>query len=246
MKRVHAASRVETLEDALERLVLDGRFRPGEHLVETALAEEFSVGRNTLRAAFDGPVRRGLLVKARNRGVFVRALTANDLSEIYQLRTALEVQASRILAGRQQIPETARRAIKRHRRVGADTAPRVIVEADLAFHRALVVGTGNTRLIGAYRNLETEIRICLTQLIQGYASVGQLAHEHSELLEAIESGRPAAAEALIREHLEAAAAWLVEHVTPPAGGADYPVAEGAATASSDLGYTSSMRGLEST
>ena len=235
MTRTGATSRVEALEDALERLVLDGRFKPGEHLVETALAEEFNVGRNTLRAAFDGLVRRGLLVKARNRGVFVRALTANDLSEIYQLRTALEVQASRILATRRQIPEGARRALKEHRRVGADSSPRLIVEADLAFHRALVVGAGNTRLMGAHKQLETEILICLTQLIRGYATVGQLAHEHSELLEAIESGQPAAAEALIRQHLEDAAAWLVEHVTPPAGGADYPVEGAAAIASSDLG-----------
>jgi DNA-binding FadR family transcriptional regulator len=111
----------------------------------------------------------------------------------------------------------------------------VIVEADLAFHRALVVATGNTRLMTAHKNLETEILICLTQLIQGYATVGQLAHEHSELLDAIESGEADAAETLIRHHLEGAAAWLVDHVTPPADGADYPVEEGAAAASSDLG-----------
>jgi DNA-binding GntR family transcriptional regulator len=235
VKRRHAASRVELLEDALERQVLDGRFKPGEHLVETALADEFNVGRNTLRAAFDGLVRRGLLVKARNRGVFVRALTAHDLSEIYQLRTALEVQASRILATTRVIPDGAKLASEIHRQVGAGSPPRVIVEADLAFHRALVVATGNTRLMTAHKNLETEILICLTQLIQGYATVGQLAHEHSELLDAIESGEADAAETLIRHHLEGAAAWLVDHVTPPADGADYPVEEGAAAASSDLG-----------
>ncbi len=98
--RRQTTSRVETLEDELERQVLDGRFKPGEHLGEIALAEEFDVGRNTLRAAFDGLVRRGLLVKSRNRGVFVRALTAHDLGEIYEVRTALEVQASRMLAAR--------------------------------------------------------------------------------------------------------------------------------------------------
>lgn len=33
-----------------------------------------------------------------------------------------------------------------------------------------------------------------------------------ELLNAIESGRPATAEAAIREHRENATAWLLEHV----------------------------------
>jgi len=56
---------------------------------------------------------------------------------------------------------------------------------------------------------------CLAQLAQSYATVRELAAQHGELLEAIESGRPAKAEAAIREHLENATAWLIEHVATP-------------------------------
>jgi DNA-binding GntR family transcriptional regulator len=227
-------SRVETLEDELERQVLDGRFKPGEHLGEIALAEEFDVGRNTLRAAFDGLVRRGLLVKSRNRGVFVRALTAHDLGEIYELRTALEVQAARILAGRRAAPGAARRAYEQHHRLGQHSLQRVVVEADLAFHRALVVGTGNARLTRAHKNLEIEILLCLAQLAQGYASVGQLAGEHDALLEAIDRGDQAEAEAVIRRHLENATVWLIEHATTPDEPL-YALGRSAPIESSDLG-----------
>ncbi|MHB8490324.1 MAG: GntR family transcriptional regulator [Candidatus Dormibacteria bacterium] len=213
MTHRQTASRVETLEDELERQVLDGRFKPGEHLGELALAEEFDVGRNTLRAAFDGLVGRGLLVKARNRGVFVRALTARDVAEIYELRVALEVQAARMLAERRGVPEAARTALTQHQRLGSHSSQRVVVEADLGFHGALVVGTGNARLTRAHKHLETEILLCLAQLVRGYATVGQLATEHGALLEAIESGDPAAAEAVIRRHLEHATSWLIEHAT---------------------------------
>ncbi len=234
MTRRQTTSRVETLEDELERQVLDGRFKPGEHLGEIALAEEFDVGRNTLRAAFDGLVRRGLLVKSRNRGVFVRGLTAHDLAEIYELRTALEVQAARMLAVRRLVPEAARTALFQHQRLGRLSSQRVVVEADLAFHRALVIGTGNARLIRAYKNLEIEILLCLAQLVQGYATVGQLAGEHGALLEAIEGGQPAAAETVIRHHLESATSWLVERASAPYDGV-YAVGRTAASASSDLG-----------
>lgn len=235
MIRRQTTSRVETLEDELERQVLDGRFAPGEHLGEIALAEEFDVGRNTLRAAFDGLVRRGLLVKARHRGVFVRALTAHDLAEIYELRTALEVQSSRILASRRYISESARAALAHHDNLNARSSQRVIVEADLEFHRALVVATGNTRLMRAHKNLEMEILLCLAQLVQGYATVGQLAGEHRALLEAIESGKPAAAETVIRHHLEDATAWLVAHAESTADGEAYTVGSIPAAVSSDLG-----------
>lgn len=232
--RRQTTSRVETLEDELERQVLDGRFKPGEHLGEIALAEEFDVGRNTLRAAFDGLVRRGLLVKSRNRGVFVRALTAHDLAETYELRTALEVQAARMLAVRRSVPAAARSALAQQHRLNARSSQRVIVEADLAFHRALVIGSGNARLTRAHKDLEIEILLCLAQLVQGYATVSQLAGEHAELLEAIESGSPEAAESVIRRHLESATAWLMERATPADGGL-YEVGRTAPMASSDLG-----------
>jgi DNA-binding GntR family transcriptional regulator len=234
MNRSLTTSRVETLEDDLERLVLDGRFKPGEHLGEITLAEEFDVGRNTLRAAFDGLVRRGLLVKSRNRGVFVRALTAHDLAEIYELRTALEVQAARTLAGRGSVPAAAVTALAHHNSLGPRSSQRVVVEADLAFHRALVVGTGNARLTRAHKNLEIEILLCLTQLVQGYASVGQLAGEHGTLLEAIASGDQNLSERIIRRHLESATSWLVEHATSPDDPL-YALGRPAPIGSSDLG-----------
>jgi DNA-binding GntR family transcriptional regulator len=235
MSRRQTASRVETLEEALAREVLDGRFGPGEHLGEITLAEEYKVGRNTLRAALDGLVRRGLVTKARNRGVFVRALTAKDLGEIYELRTAIEAQAARTLAARRLVPDAARRALARHQGLGERSSQRLIVEADLAFHRAVVVGTGNARLIHAHEALGGEILLCLTQLVQGYAAVGQLAGEHAALLAAIESGRPASAEAVIRHHLEAATAWLVEHAKPGYTANGYAAGLPRSTTSSERG-----------
>ena len=67
------------------------------------------------------------------------------------------------------VPEAARTALTQHHRLGPRSSQRVVVEADLAFHRALVVGTGNARLTRAHKNLEIEILLCLAQLVQGYA-----------------------------------------------------------------------------
>jgi len=190
MTRRQTTSRVETLEDELERQVLDGRFKPGEHLGEIALAEEFDVGRNTLRAAFDGLVRRGLLVKSRNRGVFVRGLTAHDLAEIYELRTALEVQAARMLAVRRLVPEAARTALFQHQRLGRLSSQRVVVEADLAFHRA--AGHCTATPGSSVRTRISRSRSCSAwpSWYRAYATVGQLAGEHGALLEAIEGVSP--------------------------------------------------------
>ncbi len=208
LRELETVSVVEALEDDLGRRVLESEFKPGEHLRELELAEEYAVGRHTLRAAFDGLVRCGLLEKSRNKGVFVRRLTAHDLQETYELRTALEVQAFRVLAAHGETPEDAKAAIDQLRSLSARSPRRLVVEADLAFHRAIVIGAGNGRLARVHQDLTSEILLSLAQLVEGYASVRELIAMHTELLETIESGRPAKAEAAIRDHLERATDWL--------------------------------------
>jgi DNA-binding GntR family transcriptional regulator len=211
MAALETVSTVQALVRELERQVLDGVFAPGEHMRELELAAQFGVARHTLRAAFDELVRRGLLEKARNRGVFVRVLTAGDLAEIYELRTALEAQAFRMLAGAgTPAPPAAHAALAELRRLGSHSPWRHVVRSDLAFHRAIVAGAGNTRLSRAHVQLEAEMLLCLAQLVHGYASVGELVAQHTELLRAIERGRPVNAETAIREHLEVAMKWLMD------------------------------------
>ena len=202
-------STVQALEEDLERRTLGGEFQPGEHLREIELARQYDVGRNTLRAAFDGLARRGLLVKSRNRGVFVRVLTAQDLADVYELRAALEVQAARTLAARGAVPEDARDALARELGLSEDSPHRSRIEADLAFHRAIVAGAGNARMTRAYEDLASEIRLCLGQLVGEWATLRLLAAEHERILAAIGSGRPATAEAAVRHHLEGASARLI-------------------------------------
>ena len=208
MRELATISAVEALEDDLTRRILDGSPAPGEHLRETELAEEYGAGRHTLRAAFDGLVRRGLLDRQRNRGVFVRVLTARDLTEIYQVRTALEAEAFRCLAQRRYLPPAAAAAVADLGRLNSRSPQRHVVEADLAFHCAVVAAAGNHRLTRAHQALRTEIQLLLSQLVNRYASVAALARQHRELLAVIEAGDPARAEATIREHLGDATAWL--------------------------------------
>lgn len=217
MRRLETVSIVEALERDLERRVFDGEWQPGEHLREIELADEYRVGRHTLRAAFDGLVRRRLLEKERNRGVFVRALTTGDLAESYELRTALEVQAFRSLAARRLVPAEARQAVARLGMLSSRSPWRHVVRADFDFHRAVVVGAGNARLARAHEDLESEILLGLAQLLHGYASVEELTSEHTALVGAIASGRPATAERAIRGHLERATAWLAERIAEQGG-----------------------------
>ena len=215
MRELVTISTIEALRDDLERRILDGNLAPGEHLRETELSEEYQVGRYTLRAAFDELERRGLLDKQRNRGVFVRVLTARDLAELCQVRTALEAEAFRALATERYLPPAAVQAVADLGRLTSRSPRRSVVEADLAFHRAVVEGTGNRHLARAYEALRAEIQLLFTQLVNRYATVPELAPQHRQLLTVIEEGAPPIAESAIREHLRIDCVDLDEPLRSP-------------------------------
>ena len=94
-----ASTRIESLTKAtfreriaqqLRAAILCGEIVPGAALVETALAERFSVSRAPLREALRQLAEEGLIVTIPYTGTHVIELTAQDVREIHSMRTTLE------------------------------------------------------------------------------------------------------------------------------------------------------------
>src|SRR5712692_2244847 len=91
-------SLVEEAAELLRQEILSGRFRQGEHLVETKIAEQLRVSRGPVREAFKLLRAEGLVEEEPRRGTFVVSLSARDATEIYELRAAIEGRAAHLLA----------------------------------------------------------------------------------------------------------------------------------------------------
>ena len=175
-------------------------------------------GGNTLRAAFDGLVRRGLLVKSRNRGVFVRALTAHDLAEIYELRTALEVQAARMLATAELVPEAARTALDPAQ---SPRSPFVAAGGGRGRPRLSPCAGGWHRQCASHPCAQEsgDRDPALSRATGAGLCIGRPARGRARrVARSNRSRRPRRLpKTVIRHHLENATTWLVEHAARPAG-----------------------------
>lgn len=80
----------EHIADRLRSAILTGELEPGDALVETTLAERFSVSRAPLREALRQLVEEGLITTVPYTGTRVIDLSVEDVREIHSLRTALE------------------------------------------------------------------------------------------------------------------------------------------------------------
>ena len=86
----------QIVQEALFEDIMQGRFKPGERLVEAELTELYGVSRGPLREAIRTLEGQGLVKSISNKGVVVTQLTRREVQEIYEIRISLECLATRL------------------------------------------------------------------------------------------------------------------------------------------------------
>jgi DNA-binding GntR family transcriptional regulator len=199
--RLRTVSVVDAAADALREMILDGSLEPGSRLRETDFSKRLGIARHTFRAAAQILINEGLLRRSPNRGVQLTVLGAADIVDIFRLREALEIEAIRLVVGAgTEIPD-AELAVEGFNALEDDASWRTVVDLDMDFHRAIIDATGSERISRAYAGVQSEILLCMAQLRPHYDRPDEVAAEHRELLEALQTGNPDKVEALFRRHL---------------------------------------------
>lgn len=205
IRTVTNRSLTEVAYEALkERLVLLD-IAPGEPLSEQALSADLAVGRTPIREALKRLEADHLVVTYSRRGTFATAVDITALSEISEIRRALEPLAASLGADRADAED--RRHLQKLRDglsgLPADTSARDHMQWDLQVHRAIYRAAHNGHLETAlirYGNLATRI---WSVAVPRLADVGAHIVEHIELLDAVADGDRARAELLMRGHMDA-------------------------------------------
>lgn len=81
---------VTRVYNTLQEMINNGELKPGQKLVQEELAEHLGVSRTPLLMAVSRLVKDHLVETYPRRGTFVKRFTAEDLLDIYDIRTQLE------------------------------------------------------------------------------------------------------------------------------------------------------------
>jgi DNA-binding GntR family transcriptional regulator len=201
-------STVDAITDALRRRVLDGDLPAGGRLVERELVEAYGVARHSLRAALRQLAAEGLVELVPNRGAQVAAPRPQAIAELFELRTALEVEAARLALARDAdgLQKRMRGAAAHLRAVCERRRPAwsAVVDAHAAFHRAIVDAADAPRIAAAHAALEAEMRLFLIALRPVW-TLDRMAEHHDALVRDLPTRGPDA----LREHLADGAAAVL-------------------------------------
>ncbi|RKQ87613.1 DNA-binding GntR family transcriptional regulator [Solirubrobacter pauli] len=195
---------VEEVTQALRSSILDGERPAGSRLVEADLCAQYGVARHSLRAALRALAGEGLVVIETNRGARVARLTGEEIVALFELRTALEVEAARIALERGPLPASVHAALAVLERACADGAWGAINAAHNGLHRAIVEAAESPRIAAAHASLDGELKLFMNQL-EPLWSAERMAADHAALVRGLERDGPT----VLRGHLAESAAALV-------------------------------------
>jgi DNA-binding GntR family transcriptional regulator len=192
---------VESLTAALRERILDGDLAPGARLIERELVERYAVSRVTVRTALRLLAADGLAVVEAHRGARVAALDEAAVRHLFELRTALEVEAARLALHRNRDALRAELGAAVARLAAACRRRRVswqhVTEAHEDVHGTLVAAARSPRIAAAHASLRGELRLFMMHLRPVW-SAEQTARHHEELLPALARE----GEVAVRRHLE--------------------------------------------
>lgn len=215
VRSVQRTSLVDAATAELRRLIGEGEWPVGAKLPnEVELSKLLGVGRSTAREAVRALISAGQLYSQQGSGTYVASATPlSDLDrklrtaaaiDVYEVRVALEVEAGSLAATRRTAADlkAIRKALAARDR--ADSLPELL-DADLAFHRAVVLAAHNPVLIDVFDSFLDAMRAVsadVTTLDTAEISADDLHQAHHGLLAAIEAGDAEAAALATRRNVE--------------------------------------------
>jgi DNA-binding GntR family transcriptional regulator len=192
----------ESVKEAILERILDGEYQPGDRLVEKRIAEEFGVSQAPVREALRELEVLRFVESEAFRGTRVRAVSREELAEIFPVRAALEAVAAEAAATR--LSDADLDALEREVDAMSDAARRgdlhAQAEHDARFHRIIVEGAGNSILLDVWGSLRVEARTLITAIETGIDGE-RVAEMHRPILLALQARNPAASSAAVCEHL---------------------------------------------
>lgn len=192
------------VRERLRSDILTGEFDAGSRLKIAMLSEKYSVSQMPIREALQQLQGEGLIRIEPNKGASVRKIDEMFVSNLYDIRAALEAMLTRLATPNLQAPQRdAMRKIQASyeaavRRGDSEQA----AQLDAQFHQTVYQATGNVEAVEWVERQRGLIQCLRRKYGFGPARTPAIIREHRSLLLALDYQNAQDAEKAAREHCE--------------------------------------------
>lgn len=193
----------ERVLGALRSAIISGELVPGEVYSAPSLAARFEVSATPVREAMLDLAKENLVVVVPNKGFRVTVVDEEQLAQITAIRRLLEPPVIGEVTGK--IPAADFAGLRRLAGQivdGAQTGDLAqYTKSDRDLHLRLLAYSGNDRLVELVSELRGQTRLVGLVSLLDRGLLIDSAQEHHELLDLMEGGDAAAAEAFMVRHI---------------------------------------------
>ena len=202
---------IDQVHDKLLDAIADGTLSSGQRLTQESVATMLGVSRQPVSHALQVLKRRGFLIEHGKRGLQVAPIDSGRIRDLYLVREALDGMAARLAALRVQAGEASaaevdavKAALAAGRKLGPRSGIARLIEADVAFHSAIHLLSGNQAIVETVAGQWPHFRRSMGLVLAVSGAHARYWDEHAAILEAILAGNAAVAETRARQHTGAA------------------------------------------
>ena len=139
-KGISTRTLVEQAVDLIEELILNGEFKAGARLREQELEKRIGISRTPIREALLCLESRGMVESIPRRGCFVKTINIREISDVIEIRIALEGLAVRLAHQRvdSQGLKELKQILKKMKEAISKKDTKAFIEAHEQYHAKLI------------------------------------------------------------------------------------------------------------
>jgi DNA-binding GntR family transcriptional regulator len=194
----------------LKRAILEQLHPGGALLTEAEIAEAVGVSRTPVREALLRLESEGLVALYPKRGALVLPVSAREIDEVIEARTLVEGHAAgRAWPHRADLVVALEPLLEQMRSARSDRDATAFVEADRAFHAAVVEIAGNRILGDLYHRLrDRQMRMGVASMRMSPDRMDRALADHEGMVAALRADSPQHWAELVVEHVATAAGYI--------------------------------------
>lgn len=191
-------------------------YPPGTFLSERQLADELGMSKTPVKAALERLELEGFITVSPQSGIVVRELSLDEITQMYEIRVALEGYVLRSLAGRLSKEQLAKWELNLKQYAAAEKESdslslRNAVLLDAEFHLLPSQFLGNKLIINTMQQFSVQMFQVINRVFSRLPSrVSQSLIEHREIVVAVRQGKGDKARELGENHLRVGHEVLVQ------------------------------------
>ncbi|MEP1209778.1 MAG: GntR family transcriptional regulator [Rhizobiaceae bacterium] len=202
--------------ERIQTLIVEGTLHAGTKIPEKELCLQFGVSRTPMREALKVLAADGMLSLEPNRGAWVRAITVEELAEVFPVLAALEALAGDLACQNisdEEVDEvrTAHSEMLQHYQ-NRDRA--AYFQANQRIHEVILNAAGNATLVAQHRSLSKRVQRARYLANMGEERWHDAVVEHEHILQALEERQGSKLGDLLKQHLEnkfgTVQQWLID------------------------------------